>query len=61
MMKENEQELPVTGGMSALSEAAVTFHELYVAFRDAGFSQDEALTLVTNIMMESRNATSNDE
>jgi hypothetical protein len=38
-------------GMSPLREAAVSAHETYLAFKEAGFSRGEALELVARIVI----------
>lgn len=36
-------------GFSVLADSAVMMHEIYVELRKAGFTQDEALSLVAKI------------
>lgn len=37
-------------GMGLMDQAAITAHETFMAFLRAGFTEPQALTLVSNIM-----------
>lgn len=39
--------------LSALAEAAVSAHELFIACMQGGFTEDQALTLVAKMLAES--------
>jgi hypothetical protein len=40
------------GDLSPMDEAAVSMHELYLAFRRAGFARSEALTIIAKTSAE---------
>jgi hypothetical protein len=43
------ENLPEFQGLSALEESAVRLHEIYKSLITAGFSQDEALSLIAKM------------
>lgn len=47
--------------MSALREAAVSLHEMYLAFRTGGFTENEAIRLVAAIITSTPMPQNNDE
>lgn len=43
------------GDITPMDEAAVAMHEVYLAFRRAGFTRTEALTVVTKLASDAMN------
>lgn len=54
MNDNNESEGP-KNPISALLEAAISMHELYVSFVAAGFTEAQALTLVAQTLRPQQN------
>jgi hypothetical protein len=48
-MTDDEKDRDKSMGMSPLREAAIAAHEMYLGFREGGFSRSEALELVARI------------
>ena len=42
-------------GLSALEESAVRLHEIYISLKNAGFTEDEALSLIAKMTKAERN------
>ena len=47
-------EMPPVEQMTALQEGAVQIHELYRSYRSAGFTKDEALTIIIGLISSSK-------
>jgi hypothetical protein len=49
------------GDLSPMDEAAVSMHELYLAFRRAGFTRSEAISIIAKTSAEIIAQRANDE
>lgn len=51
MAEEQNTDMPQFGP-NGLMTAAVSLHELYTSYKDAGFSRDQAFKLVVTVLAE---------